>query len=423
MGIELTVLGAGREVGRAAVLLSGADGRTNIMLDYGVSFDEDDKPLLPLTVPPSKITAILITHAHLDHIGAAPFLYTSARPMAAMSRLTLEIGRLMIEDMLRLSGYYLPFEYPELITMLENTKTVGLGESFWINNIYVDVLNSGHIPGAFMYRLVSGERSVAYTGDVNTIDTRLSRRLSTDGVEANILIMESTYGMYDHPSRQRVEDLFIETVRSVVEDGGIALVPAFSLARSQEILALLVERLPHSNVYYDGMAKEILDLFLKHREFISRYDLLEKVKNTFTPVRSSEMRKRICREPGSIVVTPAGMLKGGPVQYYIKRLWNDEKNTIILVSYQAPTTPGRRLLMLGSLEDGGPRVRAKIYWFDFSSHAGATDLFNLVKSVKNLEKVVLVHGGEDSIYTLGYRIREELGVDFIAPKNGEKLSL
>lgn len=423
MSIELTVLGAGREVGRAAILLTTADGRTSILLDYGVSFDEFDRPLIPLTVPPSKITATLITHAHLDHIGATPLLYTSARPKVLMSRLTLEVGELMIKDMLRLSGYYLPFEYPELTAMLENAKTVSLGENFWIDSVYVDTLNSGHIPGAFMYRLVSGERSIIYTGDVNTVDTRLSRGLSVDGVEANILIMESTYGMYDHPDRRRVEDLFIETVKEVVESGGIVLIPAFSLARSQEILSLLVERMPYSNVYYDGMAKDILSIFLKYRESINRYDLLEKVKSVFTPVKNGEMRKKICREPGSIVVAPAGMLKGGPVQYYIKRLWNDVKNAIILVSYQAPTTPGRRLLTEGSLENGGPRVRARVYWFDFSSHAGATDLFNLVRSVKNLEKVVLIHGSEDSIHALGYRIREELGIEFVAPKNGEKLAL
>lgn len=423
MGIELTVLGAGREVGRAAILLSNTRNDTNILLDYGVSFDEDDKPLLPLTIPPSRITAILITHAHLDHIGATPFLYTSARPTAVMSRLTFELGRIMIEDMLRLSGYYLPFEYPELMTMLENTKTVGLMESFWVDNTYVEVHNSGHIPGATMYRIVDSERSILYTGDINTIDTRLTKGLDIGRIETNILVMESTYGMYDHPNRQRVEDLFIETVKGIIEDGGIVLIPAFSLARSQEILAILAERMPYSNVYYDGMAKDILELFLRYREFINKYDLLERIYKTFTPVKGSDMRKRICKELGSIIVTPAGMLKGGPVQYYIKRVWNEPKNAIVLVSYQAPTTPGRRLLVEGSLESGGPHVRARVFWFDFSSHAGASDLFNIAKNARNLEKVVLVHGNEDSIYNLGYRIKEELGIEFIAPRNGEKIAL
>lgn len=423
MNIELTVLGAGREVGRAAVLISNTRSDSNIVLDYGVSFDENDRPLLPLSIPPSRITAVLITHAHLDHIGASPILYISARPTAIMSSLTAELGKLMIEDMLRLSGYYLPFEYPELMTMLENVKTVGLGESFWIDGIYVETLNSGHIPGGIMYRLVYGENSILYTGDINTIDTRLIRGLDVNKLEAGTLIMEATYGLYDHPERQRVEELFIETVRGVVEDGGTALIPAFSLARSQEILAILVEKMPYSSVYYDGMAKDILELFLRHREFINRHDLLEKVYRTFTPVRGADMRKKICREPGNIIVTPAGMLKGGPVQYYIKRLWDNTKNAIILVSYQAPTTPGRRLLVEGSLESEGPRVKAKVFWYDFSSHAGASDLFNLAKNVRNLESVVLIHGSEDSIYKLGYRIKEELGVDFIAPRNGERVVL
>ena len=68
-------------------------------------------------------------------------------------------------------------------------------------------------------------------------------------------------------------------------------------------------------------------------------------------------------------------------------------------------------------------IKAKVFWLDFSSHAGAKELFNIVKSVKGVEKVVLVHGSEDSIYTLGYRIKEALGIDFVAPKNGETITL
>lgn len=423
MGIELTVLGAGREVGRAAILISNTRNDTNIVLDYGISFDEDDKPLLPLSVPPSRITALLITHAHLDHIGASPLLYISARPTAVMSKLTRELGKIMIEDMLRLSGYYLPFEYPELMTLMENVKAVDIEDSLWIDNIYIESLNSGHIPGSTMYKITYGDRSIIYTGDINTIETRLVKGLDMNRVESNILIMESTYGLYDHPNRQRVEELFIKTVKEVIEDGGIALIPAFSLARSQEILAILLERMPYSNVYYDGMAKDILELFLRYREYINRYDLIEKVYKTFIPVRGSDMRKKICREPGSIIVTPAGMLKGGPVQYYIKRVWDNPKNAIILVSYQAPSTPGRKLLVEGLLENGGPRIKAMVFWFDFSSHAGASDLFNFVKNVKNLEKVILVHGNEDSIYNLGYSIKEKLGIEFEAPQNGEKITL
>ncbi|MEM0048063.1 MAG: MBL fold metallo-hydrolase [Ignisphaera sp.] len=424
MRLELLVLGSGREVGRAAIAVKRDSDNQYLLFDYGINFDLDDKPVMPLPIQPNKIRAIFISHAHLDHVGAAPIFYVSSTPAIYSTLLTALLSKIMIADMLRLSGYYLPFEYLELDTMINNIKSVSYGDTIEIDSALVKVFNAGHIPGSAMFRVEFKDGgSVLYTGDVNTIDTRVTKGAQLSGLEADLLIMESTYGLYDHPSRDRVEELFIETVKSVVEDGGIVLIPAFSLGRAQEILAILADRMPHSNVYYDGMARDILELFLQFKEYVNQYQLLEKAMRIFTAVKGSDMRKQICKENGSIIVTPAGMLKGGPAQYYVKRLYSNPKNAIILVSYQAPQTPGRKLLTEGVLEDGGPRVKAKVFWFDFSSHAGSSNLVEIVKSIKNLKKVVLVHGGEDSAYTLGYRIKEATGIDFEVPKTGDNLVL
>lgn len=421
--VSITVLGAGREVGRAAVLLNmGSDGE-GVLLDYGIAFDDQDKPVFPLHVAPSRLRAVLLTHAHLDHIGAAPFLYVSAKPLAIASKLTLATGKLMIEDMMRLSGYYLPYEYPELVALLENSKSVSIGETVEIGGLQIEVLNAGHIPGSCMYRIHLKNKTVIYTGDVNTMDTKLVKGANLSGVEANVLIMESTYGLYNHPPRDRVEEKFVEILRMVLEDGGSILIPSFSLGRAQEILAVLADRMPYASVYYDGMARDIMAMYLEYSEYINRVDLLKKAYTIFDAVKDSRMRKMICNEPGNIIVAPAGMLKGGPAVYYIKKLGFNAKNAIVLVSFQAPLTPGRKLLTEGVLEENGHTVKAKVFWFDFSSHAGSKDLVNLVKSVKNLEKVVLIHGSEDSAYTIGYRIKEELGIDFVVPSNGDTVEI
>ena len=420
-GVSITVLGGGREVGRAAVLLSYGDKK--ILFDYGIGLGEDDIPVLPLPVKPAELSAVAITHSHLDHVGAAPFLYISRRIPTVMTGLTRELSRIMITDMLKLAGYYLPFEYPELNVMLESVVEGRLGSTLEVSGIPIDIINAGHIPGSAMFRVEVGGRYILYTGDVNTIDTRLVKGADLSGIEANVVVIESTYGNVDHPPRSRVEERFIEVVKEVVEDGGVVLIPAFALGRSQEILCLLAEKMPYANVYYDGMARQITEILLNYRRCIHRPDLLEKAYKIFTPVPRASLRKKILKEPGAVIVTPAGMLKGGPALYYIKRMWSDRRSALIFVSFQAPSTPGRRVLEEGVFEELGPRVQARVMWFDFSSHAGVSGLLGLLKSVKGLEEVVVIHGGDPTVFDFAALVEEELGVKVHTPSNGETIEL
>jgi len=418
--LRINILGSGKEIGRSAILIESEKG--NILLDYGVSLSEDGIPILPLSIAPSKLDAIFITHAHLDHVGAAPLLYVSGKIPMITTPLTKEISEVMIEDMLKISGYYLPFEHLELRNMLNNTKPVHYNETIYVGNIDAELIYSGHIPGSAMVRLTINDKTIIYTGDVNTIETRLVKPANTSNLEANVLIIEATYGDVDHPERSMVEKRFIETITETLEDGGTVLIPAFSLGRSQEIMALLAEKLPYVQVYYDGMVRRITEIMLSYKSYLNRYDLLEKAVKLFEPIRGWEMRKRVWREP-CVIVAPAGMLKGGPSLYYIKRMWSNRNNTVLLVSFQAPGTPGRMLIEEGTFMDKGPRLVARLEWFDFSSHAGVSGLLKIVKSVKNLEKVIIVHSEEESARYLSNKIKEELGIDVSIPGNGEVLEV
>ncbi|MEM2208361.1 MAG: MBL fold metallo-hydrolase [Sulfolobales archaeon] len=416
--VEIKVLGGGLEVGRAAISAS-VEGRT-LLMDYGVNFAEDDTPQLPEHIRPSDIDVIVVTHAHLDHVGAVPYLYTtSSHPVLVMNRLTKAVSEVLIKDFIKISGYYLPFDESDWYRAVENLRYLELGEEVELGGLTLKSLNSGHIPGSQTYVAELDSTRIAYTGDVNTIDTRLVKGYDRGGARADILIIEGTYADVDHPSRDVVEKEFIEAVKEVVGSGGSALVPCFSLGRAQEILSLLYEKFSEGRVYYDGMVRLLNSILVSYPEYINNYELLLRATKEFEEVKSASQRRKIVKSEGNVIVASAGMLKGGPSVYYLKKMYDNPRNAVFLVSYQAPSTPGRKILENGFLEELGP-LRARVEWFDFSSHAGFSGLLEIVKSFKDLKAVVIVHTGEQA-YTLYEELKQYY--DVYVPKTGSTIEI
>jgi len=418
--VRVKVLGGGREVGRVAIAVG--INEKYVLLDYGVNFDEKDVPQLPLHIRPNELVAIAVSHAHLDHVGAVPMFFTAAKVPVVMTKLTKELSRIMLSDFLKISGYYLPYEQVDIEVMLDNTIDLYYGGEVSLSNYTLKLVNAGHIPGSAMTLIEVGDLRILYTGDVNTVDTRLVKAASLDGMEANVLIIEGTYGNSIHPSREEVEEEFIESVKEVVEKGGNVLVPAFRLWRSQEKRLLLYEKLRWANVYYDGMIRVINDVLISHPEYLNKYDVLVKALNEFRMVKNSSERRRIAKGEGNVIVSSAGMLKGGPAVYYLRKFMDNPNNAVFLVSYQGPATPGRSLLENGYLAEGEGLVKARVQWFDFSSHAGADGLIRLVKSLKNLSKVILIHSREEAGFALKEKLMEIFdGHDIYFPLNGDEI--
>jgi putative mRNA 3-end processing factor len=418
--MNIRIYGGGLEVGRVA--LGIRSGEREVVLDYGVNFDENDKPKLPLQPDPKSLKGFIISHAHLDHIGALPLYQISNRFDVYGTSFTRKVSELMLNDFIKISGAYLPFEHLEVRKTLRNFIEVEYDTEFDIDKFKVKLVDAGHIPGSASILVDDGKFKVLYTGDTNTASTKLvSPTKLLNGISADILMIESTYGKFNHSPRDKVEERFIQSVREVIEGGGTVLVPAFSLARSQEILSILAERNVSFNVYYDGMVREILNLMLQNREFLNRVDLLEKVRNNFHYVKGWQDRNRIWNEP-CVIIASAGMLKGGPAVFYFEKLASSEKNGVFLVSYQADNSPGRKLITVGKI-NGESQVKARVELFDFSSHAGKDELIKIVKSVKGLSKVIVVHGNEENSKYLSFAIRESTGIESIAINNGSEITL
>ncbi len=421
MGLELRILGSGREVGRAAIEV--VYGGNSLLLDYGVNFDENDIPQLPLHVKPIRVKGVIASHVHLDHIGSIPLLYVSASPKLIATPPTIQMSRYMLEDFLKLSGYYLPFEYNEVLSMLENANYIDYNKVIELEDFQIELVDAGHIPGSAMTKVYVNNKVLLYTGDVNTIETKLTKPADTSRIsDVNILITEATYGTTEHPPRKLVEEIFIDSIKEVIDQGGTVLIPSFSVGRSQEILCLIAEHLPYIDVYYDGMVRTILDIMLENKTYIHRIDLLEKAASTFKRIRGWRDRRRAWKKPG-VIVASAGMLKGGPALYYVKKLSESRKNAIFLVSYQAENTPGRNIVEKGRISDEYPLINARIEWFDFSSHAGRDGLIEIIRSIKNLEHIIIVHSEEETAAQLSEYLKEAFDVSVTVPNNGDVIKL
>ncbi len=419
---KIEILGSGREVGRAAIAITHK-GR-KLLMDYGVNFDENDNPIFPGHIRPRDLEGLILTHSHLDHIGAAPSLYVSIFPKLIATPVTLDVSKLLLYDMIKLNGPFLPYDTATVDDMLKSATTAGYGEILELGDFTVSLLYNGHIPGSASVLVTIDSHQIMYTSDFNTTYTKLMEPARLSGVKADTVIIESTYGSSNHPPREETEKLFYESVEEVVKRGGTVLVPSFSVSRGQEIMSILAEKGFDYPVWIDGMIRQVTEIYLAHGEYLRDSSLLSKAANQFRMVRGWQDRRRAYKKPG-VIIASAGMLKGGPSLYYLKKIAGDPKNAIFLVSYQAEGTPGRRIIEEGVYDDSNIPVKARVQWFDFSSHTDQQGILTTLKQVKNLERVILVHGDPTTQEQLAEKIKEYFhdNIEVLIPSNGEEIIL
>jgi len=420
ISLEVTFLGSAREVGRAAIYVKTET--TKILLDYGVMLNHT--PGFPMHVPPKEVDAIVVTHSHLDHSGAVPIFHIGGRKPVYGTRLTFNLTNILIKDFIHLSGYYLPFEYLELRSMMRSRKDIGFREETVVGDIKFELLNSGHIPGGASVLVEACGKRLVYTSDFNAVETRLLPPADLDYGEIDAIIIESTYADEDHTPRKELEKKFVEEVINVVESGGTVLVPAFSVGRAQEIACILAAHHFEYPVVLDGMAREATRIMMGHLDFIKDPKLFMEGVHLANWIESWRERKEAMRRPG-VIISPAGMLKGGPVASYIQTVGKKTKNAVFLVGYQIPGTPGRELLDKGECVIDGKiqKIKAKVGFFDFSSHSGAKELKETIRNLKGEPKVYVVHGAEGNCQKFAKWIREEVGLEAKAPKTGETFTI
>jgi putative mRNA 3-end processing factor len=414
--VQVGFLGGAREVGRIGITVKSA--KTQVVLDYGVMLDHE--PGFPMHVPPKEVDAVILTHSHLDHSGAIPIFYINDKKPLITNKLNLELTSILIQDFIHLSSYYLPFEYLELKTMMRNNHHLDFGVQEDVGNMKVSLHNAGHTPGSAQVLVETEGKRILYTGDFNLEDSKMLSGATMNYGDLDAVVIESTYANQDHTERGELERSFVEACTEVVEKGGTVLVPAFGVGRAQEMACILAANHFDYPIVLDGMAREASRIIMNYKEFLKDPKLFMNAMHSADWVDGWRDRRRAAKDPG-VIISPAGMLKGGPAAFYISKVGKKAGNAVFLVSYQIPGTPGKELLDKGvcTIDGKVQKIKAQYRHFDFSSHCGASKLKEALTRLGGKPKVFVVHGAEGNCELFADWAKTELGLNAVAPHTGE----
>jgi putative mRNA 3-end processing factor len=410
--MELQFLGGASEIGSLGLVVRD-QGRT-LLFDYGMT--PTDPPSYPRPAP-TNIDVAFLSHAHLDHSGMTPVLSRLPKARIVATPVTIAVADLLTRDALkvaRLEGYLPPYTTGDIQALHGRFTAVDRRGTYRHHGIEVQLTPAGHIPGASMM-LYRGAKDVLFTGDLQTIPTHLVG--GAEPVECDILVMESTYAGREHPDRKETERRFRDKVAATIERGGKVIVPAFAVGRAQEVLMALASA--GFETYLDGMARKVDEIYLAAPEYLADARRFRRALEGVHVVEHPGERRKALRE-ADVIVTTGGMLDGGPVLYYIGELYRDANSSIFLTGFQVDGSNGRQLLDEGTLtiDDTTIHPVCEVEKFDFSAHAGHSDLVRLAKESR-AETVVLMHGDQRSA------LRDALpsSVNVLLPENGHAFTL
>ena len=450
--IRISTLGSCRQVGRSCFLLQTEE--SNVLLDCGVnpsaeSGTPDNYPYLNAPeLDLQQLDAVVLSHAHMDHCGMIPYLYKMGYdgPLYCTEP-TRDLMIMLTLDYIGLAhseNNKAPYDSSHIKKAVKRTITPEYGEVTDITpDMRLTLKNSGHIIGSSLCHIHVGEglHNILYTGDYNYDNTEMLRAADTNFQRVETMITESTYGGKDDKQTPRDEanKKFLSKVKQTLNKGGKVIVPVFAVGRSQEVLGLLADEMDRDYfdypVYIDGMIKAANALHTAYPEFLSE-KVQDKVhrdespflKDNIQSIGSYNERQQVYDEGPGIILTTSGMLSGGPVLSYLKKLAHNEKNALIFAGYQAEGTLGRKIQSgAEKVEIGDEQVEINLdisTVSGFSAHSDRQQIINYCKNLRSSPNRVLCnHGEEKKCFSLASSLHKILHIDTSAPQNLEAIRL
>lgn len=444
--MKISFLGGAQEVGGSCILLKIYN--KNILLDCGIrqSAAKDPLPDFRTIQEAGGVDAVIISHAHLDHIGSLPLIskeYPNARIYA--NNMTKDLMKVLLYDSLKIMNNReceIPlYAEQDVENMLNRVFTINYMVDFPIfDDVILTFYIAGHIAGASCVYITTPDGSVFYSGDFSIFPQKSVEGLKIPKLRPDAGIFETTYGDRLHSNREVEEDRLIELVRECEINKGKMLIPAFALGRAQEILLILKKAInkkaiKNIKIYVDGMIKDVNRAY-KLNPLYLRNSLAKKIlkgvepfyDDNIIPIDKKELREKIIedKEP-CIIVSSSGMITGGPSQYYAEKLAAMENGYIVITGYQDEESPGRKLLNLLNSEEEDRRleingknipVKCRVEKVGLSAHGDKGEIKSLI-NLLSPNNVFLVHGDSEIIKSFASETLSEIKGRVYAPKSGE----
>ena len=456
--IRLTALGGFREVGRSAILLQTRESQ--VLMDCGINpgsmnafeaFPRLDTPQFDL----DSLDAVIIGHSHLDHCGLLPFLYKYGYDgpvyCSAPTSNLMTLLQLDYLDVASKQGIMPPYDQRDVRETVLHTLPLRYGAVTDIApGIRLTLHNAGHILGSSMVHLHIGEglHNIVYTGDYKYGRTVLLESATVEFPRVETIITESTYGALQDvtPSRIEAENKLTSTINETLDQKGKVMIPVPAVGRAQEIMLIIdgyMRRgmLKEAPVFIEGMISEATAIHTAYPEYLAR-DVRNSIlheginpfqSDYFTIVEHPSARDEIIDGEPSIIIATSGMLEGGPIIDYFKRLAPDERNTIIFVSYQIEGTLGRRVqkglaetpmvTTEGRIEVTKANLRVESVE-GFSGHSDRKQIVNYIRRLQpRPERIIVCHGEKAKCLSLARFFHRKYRIETIVPENLETIKL
>lgn len=449
--IRVIGLGACREVGRSCFLIETP--KSKVLIDCGVNVGGTNSSVYPIFATKefdyTELDAIIISHAHLDHLGFVPVLYERgySGPLY-LTTPTMDLATLLwldyIDVMQRNAAspfftakgvkdavkHSIPLEYDEVSDVAPDVR--------------LTFQNAGHVMGSGLIHLHIGEglHNIVYASDMKYGRTPLLDQAFTDFQRVETLILESTYGGAEDlmPQRQESETQLMNVINKTMERNGICLIPSFAVERAQDVMAVLVENNFQYPVFIDGMIWDATGIFTAYPEYMSR-NVQKKIfsgqdpfkSEIFKRVVSHSEREKVLDQKPCVIISTSGMLVGGPAISYLQALAENPNNTLIFVGYQSEGTFGRRIQKgwkdIPVRSENGKTVainlQMEIATIDgLSGHSDRNQLLSFVNRLGSRpDKIIVVHGENQKALDLAKTIHKLFRIETVAPKNLEGIRL